>query len=641
MSVEVIDPGDYGGDDPFAPAQSHGGGGGGLPFEQPRTSEPYEPRYEDIPEVKPSTEQRMSGLDIGDTRRRSSSVKRASSKPRRPSAGQRDNYVYWRLEKEGEDWGAAYRRRIPGTQKEIEKLARKGSNSVLAESRRMGPLRAQHLDRLISDANYGEKGDAKWEAVYIDSVKVGRKTGKIECKSMDVILGRTLPQIKPANKSKVGELVDILKESKPKDKGDKDKGDKGDKKEKKDKDKDKDKDSKKDDLNMDDPFDTAPLFHKTGKPMDGQGPLEFKNGGLPDYIPADRPIGAGARDADEKKDKKDKKDKKRSKSRGSNHDGIIDVLALAEDSAAIPSLEDILGTDDGPIAEAGRRPRERQRSKSARRRGQSWGRADDITVPPRYRRAYSHHRGGAAEEGDTSSDSSSEQSHYGIGADLSSRTSNDTYGSIGRRGSHYDDVGRPRVYKEHHRGPSHHRNQGGGNSRRYSRGNAYYASSEPDRMRQIEYREYAARDRDRDHDRGELVRARVVSRDDYDRPRYTSTRQEHRRSDRRDSNAPILHYPDEIRGTRAERYMNESVIDEEMDRREYEIRARERRMDIEEQEEELRRRDMMEEDRLREYGGGGRRYHDDYEDGSRRYSRGFSEHRYDGRRERGGRDYYD
>lgn len=559
--IEIIDPGDA-------------GGGGFEPLSpQPRDDRDRIP-YDDIPEVRPAMHQRMSSLSIHDNK--------PNTKVRRDSALGQDGFAYWRLEKEGEDWGSAYRRKLIAPQLEIEKMAKKGKGSVLAETTRMGGLRSQHLTRLVDDLNADERGDERWEPVYIKSSKITRRTGKIECKSMDVIVARRKPSPKPGRKyrsSSGGELVDIITEGKSK----------GDKKDKKDKDKDKDKKKDKDgekssspkrDSFIDDPFSSQPLFHKTGMPMDDQGILDFRNGGLPAEIPADRPIGYDAREP---------RDEKKGKSKhGSVKDfddlGIINVGDFADPSPAVDSLDAILGHETShevPHSEpGGRRSRSRRRSKSTRRR--SPARPESISFPPDFPR---QHGGGYAD----SSSNSSGQSRYGFdGIDREERSSytSDTYSGIGRRGSYYDE-GRPKVYKEHHRGPS----RGGVNyygdarvyeepnrsRRRYSRGSFSQAAERIPEARQIAYKDYGG---------GDLVRRPYDDPDPYYPPQRG-------RAERPPPVSPILVYPNELP---AERYMDERVRDEAvrddyLSRRERDIRDRELRMDVleEQREEDLRR----------------------------------------------------
>ncbi|KPI36329.1 uncharacterized protein AB675_7259 [Cyphellophora attinorum] len=231
---------------------------------------PFEPRYDDIPEVRPAMEQRLSGLNLIDARRRSGSS--------RPSVGVKDQYVYWRLEKVEDDWGTAYRRKIPAPQKEIERMARKGPATILGETKRMGSLRASQLEKLIEDANTDEKGDYRWEPVYINSLKISRKTGKVECKSMDVILARVLPAPKQSSKLRdsSGDLFDVAidgkytaaKKAKPTAQSKKEKGSRSN-----------------DNLDLRDPFDDAPLFHKTGRPLSDHGQHQ-PDPGL--YVPGSR-----------------------------------------------------------------------------------------------------------------------------------------------------------------------------------------------------------------------------------------------------------------------------------------------------------------------------------------------------------------
>jgi hypothetical protein len=79
---------------------------------------------------------------------------------------------------------------VVAPQNDIKKLVRRIQGSVLAETTRMGSLRSTHLEKLIEKLNMEESGDYEWEPVHIQSDKIRRKSGKIECRSMDVVLTR-------------------------------------------------------------------------------------------------------------------------------------------------------------------------------------------------------------------------------------------------------------------------------------------------------------------------------------------------------------------------------------------------------------------------------------------------------------------
>ncbi|ETN44968.1 uncharacterized protein HMPREF1541_09843 [Cyphellophora europaea CBS 101466] len=537
--------------------------------------------YDDITEIKPAPVQRMSSLSIHEVK--------PNTKARRDSALDRDNFAYWRFEKEGDDWSQAVRRALIAPQNEIERMAKKGKGSVLAETKRMSSLRSAHLQRLVDKLNDEEPGNARWEPVYIESNKVNRRTGRIECKSMDVIFKRRLPSPRPSvryRSTSGGELVDVFAESKPK-------GDKKDKDKTKDKkDKDRSASPSRDSL-VDDPFGNQKFFHSSGKPLDDKSGLPMVDGGLldlqdpalPTEIPPERPI--GYREERGRGDKKDKKDKKRGKSREADdiYGEIVEVGDFEDPAGVVAdSLDSMLHRDpeDMPVIEpGGSRSRSRRRSKSKRRRSRD--QPESIILPPNYQtRRY------MGDHGDSSSESSSE-SRYGIidREELSSRTSSATYPSIGRRSSHFDDDRPRKVYREHHPGPS----RGGqkyyhGETRvyeepsrskqRYSR--SYYPPAEriPE-ARQIGFRDYA----------GEVVPRSYVEPDSYYPPRARAGPP---------AMSPILHYPGEMPEKRAESYMQQSIRDEFLDRRERNIRDREARLD----EEDYRRRELERMERERE-----------------------------------------
>ena len=542
---------------------------------------------------RPSLAQRMSGMSIG-RRQRSKSNTRAKRDP--VISKTPDKFLYYRLEKYGDDWESARKNKIAGNQSELERTVRKWRGSVIQETKAMSNLRVQQLTRLVDDVNAEDNGDGNWEVVWLDSDKVNTKAG-IKCRKMNVILGRS---VKSRERTKSGgQIVDLSQPSKSKSK-DKDK--------KKDKSNDRDdgdKEDKRRNSVLDDPFQQSVLFHRTGKPMDDRGPLEFSNAGLPPEIPRDRPI--GARIEEKKKEEKGGR-RGKSKDRGGDND-IVLVDEHAPDGHPSESIEAILrgekhsrggGSHAGdpyePIEVEPGRSRSRRRPSHGGRsqsRPRSRSRPDSIRFPPYYNQ---HYPGGRVPS-DAISSASSGESRYGLDReDRSSYTSQDTFHDMTGRGSHYDD-GDPRYrrnskhgdrqsYKEHHRGPSMSRSRrtsgsrgpgtpmyypGGdrgadvyempADSRRRSR--AYYADPIPE-SRQIGFY-------DDPRQSGPLVRRSTY--DAYE-PREVPLR----------SRDVRLHYPSEMVDLRAreryvEDYQRESVKDDYLDRHERAVRGREDRMD--------------------------------------------------------------
>lgn len=595
--------------DPNEPSGFRPMGGDFGHYDEPLEPIEVTPRreYRDDPvDRRTSMAQRMSSMSIHEEKKSNMKVRRDSGIGRKPT----DKYIMYRIEKEGEDWQYATRSITLAPQDEIARTARKGEGRVLKETANMSALRKKHLEKLVEDINADESSDYSWDPVFVDAPRqTNRSRGKIECKRMDIILAKTLSRPKPTrtrSRSVAGKLIDALEPSKSKSK---DKG-KGDKFEKDDKKKDKDGDSKgrdrKDSVLDDDPFQEKPLFHRTGKPMDDYGPLEYHNGGLPPEIPRDKPIGART---DEEK-RRDEKIAKRSKSRPRDQggdDGIINVSEVIAGPLDGPpaniadllrdpprggsrrrkgSVRDDLIEPLEPIeVEAGRSRSRRRPSVNARSRSRlrSQSRPESIRFPPNYMtRSYM---------GDSAGSSiSSDESRYGLDREeRSSYTSQDTYHSMTGRGSRYaDDHGysrpykREKEYKEHHRGPSASRQyaQGQRGSRRFSRGYSYDAIPE---SRQIDYYPPTS---------GAMVRRRsdYAPGDDLRSPR---------------SRPVELHYPNEMvdlkardREHRAEGYMRDAVRDQFMDQREMDIRRREQAIDEQEWEDERRRREA--EDRRRE-----------------------------------------
>ena len=584
----------------------HGGHGGGIEI----LNDPIDVgRFDDVDPFdnsrgsRPSMAQRMSDLNIRSRDRRES---KSNIKSKRDSVISKppDKYMFYRLEKYGDDWEAARKNKLAANQSEMAKQVRKWAGSVLKESRVMSELRQEQLKRLVDDANADEDGDGVWEVAWLESDKVKTKDG-IKCRRMDVILGRST---KSRERSKSGgEIVDISQPSKSKSK-DKDK--------RKEKDRDRDdggKEHKRKDSVLDDPFQESVLFHRTGKPMDDRGPIEFSNAGLPPEIPRDRPIG--------KMPEKEKKEGRRGKSRdrGDDDGDIVRVDEMMPDGVVGDSIDAILrgdrrsrggsraGEPFEPIeVEAGRSRSRRRPSRGGRSRSRprSQSRPESIRFPPSYYQNYMDER----VPSDAISSTSSGESRYGLDREeRSSYTSQDTFHDMTGRGTHYDDApkyhrdkyGEKVYYKEHHRGPSMSRSRGASesrgpgtpkyypgpvdayampaNSRRRS-SRAYYAEPIPE-QRQIGYNDDPRRS-------GTMVR----------RSTYDSAYDHDRRDPPLRNRDVKLHYPDDMvdlkaqeRYRYAEDYQKESVKDEFMDRKEGDIRRRESRMDGLEWEREQRR----------------------------------------------------
>ena len=600
----ILDPNEPSG---FRPAGGGGGGDGIEILHDPIDMGSYDDvNPYDTRDSRPPLGQRMSSMSIHDDGRRESRSNTRTKRDSVISTTSAEKYRFYRLEKYGDDWEASRRNRLPATQSEMEKLARKWKGSVLQESRAMGNLRAKQLERLIGDVNADEHGPGIWEVAWMESDKVSTRSGVKKCRKMDVILSKS-NRTKPRSRSIGGEIIDISEPSKSKFK---------DKKKDKDYDLDYDgggKDHRRKDSVLDDPFQESVLFHRTGKPMDDRGPIEFSNAGLPPEIPRDRPIGAMPK---KKKDEKEKEGKRgKSKDRG----GDDDIVRVDEVEADGPgdSIEAILrgerrsraGSRGGepfePIeAEPGRSRSRRRPSRGGRSRSRPRSQAsrpESVRFPP------SFHYKGERVPSDAISSGSSGESRYGLDREeRSSYTSQDTYHDMTGRGTHYDEGG-PRYrrdskyrekeyYKEHHRGPSMSRSRGASgrgtpayypNDRdlevyerpAYSRrrpSKAYYAEPIPE-SRQIGYY-------DDPRPMGPLVRRSTY--DAYERGEPPlRTRDVH------------LHYPSDDmvdlkrrnRERYAEDYQRESVKDEYMDRQERDVTGRERRMDDLEWEKDRRR----------------------------------------------------
>jgi hypothetical protein len=602
--------------------------------------------HDDPIDVRPSMQQRMSSMGIYDIESRPSAARRNSGvgKPR-------DKYVYWTLIKEGDDWQVVRRRRVTAPQEEMERLARKGRKKVLEESRAMSELRSQHFEKLIDDANKAEMGDAIWEPVYIKKDRQIRRgaLGGYEVRSMDVILARTSRVAKSRSKSTGGELVDILdtktsrgryskkyKDGSPHDHNRRDSL-----------------------LDDDDPFQSKPLFHRTGKPMDEFGPIEYNNAGLPPEIPRDRPIGVQIeekkREKEKDKDNGGKRGKSKDRGKGQLKQGLDDVIAGALSGASEPldgghlgeNLDDILddhkrspraGSRAGdrlPEVLTGRRSRSQRRPSGSRPRGSRsrsrMSQADSIQYPPNW----------ATGEfvGDSSASSvSSDTSRFGLEREeRSSHTSQDTYHSVTGRGSRFtDDIhsGPPRGSdyvrdrKGEHRdgyGPAHHGHHVDGRDAKYDGGRKGYKehSRGPPLQRATTYEPYRSQGSRRYSKGGggyyhePIPEQRQIGYQHDDRPGQLVRRSTYDDGPPRTRPSVELHYPGDMvdlkaRERAAEGYMNSQVRDDYLDRREKEVDRRERQIDEAEFETEERRRRERERDRF---------YYDD-----RRYLRGYDDY---------------
>ncbi|RMZ79882.1 hypothetical protein DV737_g3221, partial [Chaetothyriales sp. CBS 132003] len=556
---------------------------------------------------RPSMEQHMPERDNYQRERRRSSVRQSIvvSEPL-------EKYVGYRLIKQGRSWTEAFRRKMSDSQSQLEKMAKKGRREVGMEVRNMGEMRAEHFDRLIEDLNAEESGDATWEAVSIKKKRVMTRD-KIEVKSMEVVLERVPKSIVArAGASRIGdgELV-VFRNKRANDRDwsvdkrandrdwsvDKRADDRDWSVDKRANDRDwsvekrerggaydrKRKDSKLDE--DDDPFQSKPLFHSNGKPMDDYGPMNFDNAGLPPEIPRDRPIGsAPPKEKEQQDDEPNKGQKGPSKDKGKMKEGIDDHVPGKLGGDIVPVGK---GDDDyvpghkvkprarsrsaGYHAEAmpGRRSRSRRRPSGSRARGsQSRSRAvyaDEVRFPPGSERD---------EDWGDSSSVSSDRSRFGLDqVDGSSHTSQDTYQSVVGRGSqYYDDVyendrsksrgpsyrRERRDYNEYSRGPPLRRTrtdetyQPGGRARRYPmNGGGHYHDALPE-------------SRQTGPQAGALMRRATID----------------------DTRRPIVHYPNEMNDPRGhsrqratEGYINAQVRDEKHDRWERNLDKRERDID--------------------------------------------------------------
>ncbi|KAK4941118.1 hypothetical protein LTR10_018918 [Elasticomyces elasticus] len=380
--------------------------------------------HDDVQEVRPRTERRP--IDV---------------------LPEPQDYIYYRVEKEGEDWGSAIPARIRAPIAEIEKKARKGRGGdgpILEQMTKMARLRRDQIEDLVYRANMRETGDSAWEVVYVKTKRIEKRNGKFEVPEMDVILGRTRGR-RRRPKSFGGDVVDVrerrVKEKiyaddvymRPR------------------------KDSVLDKL--EDPVANRPLFEHDGRPMNDLGPVNFENGSLPPHIPREKPLGAKP-----EKEKKRDKSEKRSKSRDKGHHHDDDDVVVVEEGAdfrasgaLFAELDDRHGRQRaksprprGHPQVEGRRSHSRSRPPAGSRghsRARSHSRRESVHFPNRHTQEYLH--------GSSASSQTSDISHFGRDDAESSNTSF-TSGGGPRRGSlHHSRPGPERVYyKQHHRGPT-------------------------------------------------------------------------------------------------------------------------------------------------------------------------------------------
>lgn len=492
--------------------------------------------------------------------------------PEKPKSKTKKNFLYYRVEKDGESWRYAQRIEMPGPQSDIEKRAKKKSKdgNVLSQLTKMGDHRRKQLDRLLSDTQEEEGGD--WEISFLEVVKKKETRSTVQPLAMDVILSRitkpTLSRSKSRGKPMTGELIDVLDsgKSKSKDKSDDKKKDKDkkkddDKKEDKDKDKDGDGDGDGDDPILLDPFEEMPLFDKTGKPRDEHGIIPFENAGLPAEIPRERPI--GSKPPKRPKDKRDKiQDVGGPIDLGAG--GVLDVSGILAgggplDTNGVITVGDELGREiprgrGSLFNEVPRRSKSRRRASAGRtsNRSKSRSRQGSARYPNSHTRTYL---------GSSVGSTSSGESRYGFDEneyETSSRTST------------HDSPRYEKEYRQHYRGPSTDR-----------RRDSYSGDRVIIPERSVRYVQKPERDglrRSSTHDNQLVLR-----RDRYDD--YPS--QPPPRSYR--ASQVDLIYPDEMpeayQVRTAEDYQRSRVRDDYLDRRERNVQYRENYQDYRDQKE--------------------------------------------------------
>ncbi|KIY04229.1 uncharacterized protein Z520_00923 [Fonsecaea multimorphosa CBS 102226] len=599
-----------------------------LPPDVRGLHDPYEEHFDDrfveepafFEERAPSVQQRFDRMtlqeDTEEIRPRADRIRSADTVPTS------QDYLYYRLSKRGDDWSACFKKPINAPVDEIERKARKGRGGdapVLEQLTRMPSLRRSMLDEVVRKANGQEAGDARWEVVYIKSKKVQTKKGRMEVPEMDVILARTRDRSRSRAKSFGGEKARKFETVREKRYTNDSYGR-----------------ARKDSVldKLEDPVANLPLFETDGTPRDELGPLQFNNANLPPYIAREKPLGSKPEQKKENKEKKRSKSRSKSRERGAVHDEddvyvvpeVQDYAADAVDPAPVDAVFVESPTDhrgrrahspqehpvvvvesDARRSHSRHRTQPEPRSKSRRR--------ESVHFPNQHTQQYFDVAYASSENSDAS--------HYGFVADYaeSSNTSLSTPGGVPRRGSLVYSQGRPDVvYKKHHPGPS----------RRQSYVERPYHGEQQIVVPAIARRNsYVVHDRRPSETRYERLPPRLMRQatapipEDRqivhrDIPRR-SREQEFvpiRRYSTHESAMPIVHYhhPEDERdfyyrdeldrqSVRVEDYQRDRVLEDHLSRREQQLTAREREVEIREDE-------LRQAKRLREVAGE-REYYDD------------------------------
>lgn len=432
------------------PPPDHHFASGGLGFDDSPDGILEEPTHYE--ERRPNVQQRFSTMSLHDDL----SEDRPTRTERGRSPPDAHDFVYYRVRKDGEDWGSATSSRIPAPVAEIKKRVRKGKGGdgpILEQMTRMAQLRRDQIEGLVQKANRRETGDDSWDVVYIKSKRIDKPNGKFEVPEMGVILERTRGRARNRRQKSYSEDVVNVRDNKEERVNSKRYSD------------DTYKRARKDSVLelLEDPVANRRVFEHDGRPMNDLGPINFDQTGLPSYIPPEKPL--GAKNEFKKEERKRDKSEKRSKSRnkGQHHgDGIL----VLDDEADFHGAGDALPVDallDEGGGRLGRRrgksPRPRdyphvveegRRSHSRTRMGRekSRSRKEPVHFPNEQTRGYFHESSASSENSDLS--------HFGID-DVESSNTSFTSGGPPRRGSLARRPSRPesdRAYKQHHRGPT-------------------------------------------------------------------------------------------------------------------------------------------------------------------------------------------
>ncbi|EXJ84202.1 hypothetical protein A1O3_04869 [Capronia epimyces CBS 606.96] len=598
----------------------------------------YEPPVE-YEERRPSVHQRISEMSLHDNFQELHPRVEHQRGFVTPAITQ--DYLYYRFNKNGEDWSSAIKTTISAPIEQIEKKARKGKGDGIALEQliRMSQFRRDQIEEAVRKANAHEAGEAHWEVAYIKSKKVLKRNHTIVVPEMDVILARTK---KPRARARPisGEVVNVINQGKQaSDKAAKYSEDGYNRPRK--------------DAGLAllvDPIANLPLFDLDGTPRDELGPIHFNNAGLPPQIPREKPLGAKLERMEEDKGGKRDKSQKRSKSRDKSHsheDGIFAVGAGGEfgDGLDPPPAEVMFGeVAPDKRGRRGKSPHEHpevvggdaSRSYSRRRaQAEARGQSREKSRSRRGSVHFPHPHTQQFFDVASSSSEASESSHYGFDYAESSNTSIGSPGGVPRRGSLVRPQAHPdTVYKKHHRGPTRsmsyadkpyhgeqhiitparsHRNS----YILYERpieGARYERPPRPVRqmtMPILEGRQIVYPDPPQPARSQEVVAVHRVS--DVPLTRYVSA----------ESGLPILHYPDEDgdfyfrddidrQSSRVEDYQRERVREDFLKQREQEVHARERELAFREEElQRLRRQPEKEyyDDRVRRERRGSRTFY--------------------------------